>query len=245
MGFQAQEQLGILVGRGWLHPYSRTVNGCGTDGTSAILRYGAFYPVMSTTSTTTIPAYFLADGGETCDEAFDGAGQECDIAALEAAAVNIDTCVGILNGLGKPTASFRGTHQDDNAGCTWGPWDQGYAQLYRKGGLGPQCSERNQDRNRQRLCACKPKFFLAQGGESCTQACQAMPSVPRQCHLPSLIYAARDQNKCQSFVQHFGEGLLSMLALTKMIILDAVTIRPKVVGHKFTARTTMTPNVMK
>lgn len=42
-----------------------------------------------------------------------------------------------------------------------------------------------------------------------------------------------------------AEGLLSMLALTKMIILDAVTIRPKVVGHKFTARTTMTPNVMK
>lgn len=141
-------------GEGGYIRISRTTGGCGTDGTSAILRHGAFYPVMEASTVTTNPAYFLAAGHATCDEACAGSGHECDLAALEAAAVDIDTCAGIIDRLGFGTGT-RMTHQDDNAGCTWGPWGTGWAQLYRKDGLGPKCSERNQDPNRQRLCACK------------------------------------------------------------------------------------------
>jgi len=100
-------------------------------------------------------SYFLANGGQSCDDSCAAIGMSCDLDKVTAATESVAFCKGIIESLGKTTQK-GGTYTDDNSGCTYHPDQQGWHQVMAKGGKPPTCSEVNPDQKRRRVCACKP-----------------------------------------------------------------------------------------
>merc|ERR1739844_877980 len=105
--------------------------------------------------------YFLARGGQSCDEACEAGGPypggmplSCDQDKVTAATENLDTCKSIIESLGKTPKSGGGIFPDDNSGCCYHPGQDGWFQLLMKDNEPPKCSEVNVDDSRQRVCAC-------------------------------------------------------------------------------------------
>jgi len=102
----------------------------------------------------TEPDYFLAPGGQSCEQACRYKGQTCDASLLKDAAVSLDKCKDIIKSLGK-NPQTGGEYPDDNSGCTYHPAQPGWYQVMRENWDGdPGCSIVNPDINRQRVCSC-------------------------------------------------------------------------------------------
>jgi hypothetical protein len=102
--------------------------------------------------------FFLADGGETCDEACGRFSDTCDLAKLTDAASSVTRCKEILTNLGKSYGK-AGTYKDDQSGCTYHGGQTGWVQVMNPGrdegaAAAPQCDVRNRDSGRMRVCAC-------------------------------------------------------------------------------------------
>ena len=97
--------------------------------------------------------FFLARGGESCDDACGAAGTVCENDLVQEAALSPAHCKDILEHLGK-SVHLGGLYEDDNSGCTYYPDEPGWYQLFKRDGQA-LCSERNADLNRQRVCACQ------------------------------------------------------------------------------------------
>ena len=95
--------------------------------------------------------YFLATGGQSCDDACASAGG-CDLAAITFAAWSVEACKRVLDYLGVSYGvSGDYTSPGDTSGCTYHPDQTGWAQL---NGYNPTCGRVNSDPSRQRVCAC-------------------------------------------------------------------------------------------
>ena len=123
---------------------------------------------------------FFAEGGQNCNEACymvvaGGAiKRECYLEPLKEAAKDQAACKSAIEnmnldkafpgdaaGPGHMGIQSVGTHADDNSGCTYYP-SHGLVQLMRKpdaagNGGDPTCEQRNPDKNRRRVCACRVK----------------------------------------------------------------------------------------
>ena len=97
--------------------------------------------------------FFLARGGESCDDVCGAAGTVCDKDLVQEAALSPAHCKDILEHLDK-TVHLGGSYEDDNSGCTYYPAAPGWYQVFKRDGQA-SCSERNADLNRQRVCACQ------------------------------------------------------------------------------------------
>ena len=97
--------------------------------------------------------FFLARGGESCDDACGAVGTVCDHDLVQEAALSPAHCQDILEHLGK-TTHLGGLYEDDSTGCTYHPRAPGWYELFKKDGQST-CSARTEDLDRLRVCACQ------------------------------------------------------------------------------------------
>ena len=98
--------------------------------------------------------FFLARGGESCDDACAAVSLVCDADLVSEVALTLDACKDVLEHLNM-SIPLGGEYDEDNSGCTYHPDAPGWYQVFKKDGAPPKCSERNPDLDRLRVCACQ------------------------------------------------------------------------------------------
>ena len=105
-----------------------------------------------------LPAYFLANVGQSCDTACANKNLVCDLTKVKSAAADVATCKGIIANLGRFSGGNHYPDQGDYSGCTYSAEMNGNnigIMLMKPNLTGlPTCAATPRH-DRQRVCACK------------------------------------------------------------------------------------------